>query len=123
MHKIRLATSNDAPEIGRMIKACQSPNPSPNSAQIFCAELNGNITGITAVHATSANSAEVSCLFVEPEHRLQGIGRSLMDRITEHVGPGRELTLLARRDTPEAFRFFYPQKFQPSDYVTLRRTT
>jgi predicted GNAT family acetyltransferase len=90
MYKIRLATTKDTPETARMAMACQCENMPRPSAQIFCAELNGKIVGMAAVHVVNQSSMEITHIFVEQEHRNQGIGKSLMDRVVETAGPGRE---------------------------------
>ena len=117
---IRAAKVDDAPELARLNTAFNGGDESPDAlanrlADPTCteaallAEVDGRAVGFAGLRISPGlfchePRAELTELYVEPEHRRQGVGRALMVRAEQiaHAAGATQLFVLTGFDNMEA---------------------
>lgn len=87
---------------------------SPPSGCLLLAEYDGKITGCAGLRKMIENVGEVKRMYVRPEYRRKGIGRSLLQAIitqARQIGYSR-LRLESAPFSKEAQALFYSEGFQ-----------
>jgi len=86
----------------------------------FVAESGGNVIGFAQLVRRSAESAELTRIYVLPDRQRSGIGRQLLDAaLTELAAEGlKHLTVEVERDNGPARRFYERAGFVEPRQVT-----
>lgn len=100
----------------RWHELCERASSSDEQAIFLCQGPNQRLLGMCGVHKKDASTAEVWGVFLDPSHRGQGIGQSMLRQAVEWArGRGySELRLEVNPDLTPALQLYRKLGFQPT---------